>query len=271
MNLTPQRVTKAVLRRIGKAIHRRRFAASVRPSDVFLVTYPKSGTVWLSLLVANVLKGSSDEQLDINSWVKYVPDINEQYFKHGTLHTYDALASPRIFSVHAPYDRCLKRAVYMMRDPRDVAVSYWHFRRLTEVDFTLSLGEFIATDEQWPGRWEDHVSGWLRRQHSHDLLLLRYEDLQRDTGGTLKRVLEFCGVDYTVAQIERAVEASSFEALQAMESKVRFAEAVRPGRFVRRGKIGGWMEEIDAASLRILERKAAAVMEAAGYARATTE
>lgn len=257
---------------IRRKVARRRFVNSIRPSDVFVVTYPKSGTTWLGFLIANVLKTDPQEQLDLRSFVKYVPDINRVYCLGGSLRNFEMLPDPRFFSVHAPYDPSFPKVVYLLRDPRDIAVSYWHHRRLANPDFDLSMNEFIVRDDHWRSRWDEHVTEWLL-DHKHPALsVVTYEQMHQETGGVLKRVLDFSGVRYTSADIKRAVEASRFDKMSKVETKFGWEGFVpERGRFVRRGQVGVWKDELDKESLRVLEEKYSKVMCEVGYEPTTKQ
>ena len=243
------------------------FRASVRPTDVFLVTYPRSGTTWAGFLVASALHPS--ERFDIKSYLRHLPDVNELYFGFRSLRDHSALPDPRVFSVHAPYDPALARVIYVLRDPRDVMVSYWHFQRLTEASFQLGLREFVQRDDHWPCRWDEHVAGWLLDHRPRDMLVVRYEDLQRDPAKALREMLEFARLPARAEDVERAVAAGGFENMQRGESRSGFsmdgAAPLRGESFVRRGKVGGWQDELDAEALACLEAKYGEVMRKVGY------
>ena len=257
---------------IRRKVARRRFVNSIRPSDVFLVTYPKSGTTWLGFLIANVLKTDPQEQLDLRSFVKYIPDINRLYFGNGSLRDFGRLPDPRFFSVHAPYDPSFPKVVYLLRDPRDIAVSYWHHRRLANPDFDLSMNEFIVRDDHWRWRWDEHVTEWLLDYKHPALSVVTYEQMHQETSGVLKRVLDFSGVRYTSADIDRAVEASRFDKMSKVETKFGWEGFVpERGRFVRRGQVGVWKDELDEESLRVLEEKYSKVMCKVGYEPTTRQ
>ena len=264
-------IARGIRSRVAQGIQRRKVRSSIRPTDVFLVTYPKSGTIWLSYILAHALKLGPPEELNLRSLVEYVPDVNEIYFTHGSLHAYDALSNPRLFCLHAAYDRAFPKVVYMLRDPRDVAVSYWHFRKLTERDFKLTLRQFVEEDRHWPCSWEKHVAGWLLNHQHPNLLLVKYEEMAQDPLAVLTRMVGFLGVQVGEADLARAADASRFANMQTLETKFGVAgpEVVGEGRIVRRGRVGGWKEELDETSLRILEDKCSPVMDKVGYRRVT--
>jgi hypothetical protein len=243
------------------------FYPTMRPSDVFLCSYPKSGTTWLGFLIAQVLKPDESEQLDLKSFNSYVPDVNLQYTKRGSLSQYAELRDPRFLLCHATYDAKLPKVVYVTRDPRDVMVSYWHYQKFLKMDFNLSLAEFLSADDHWPCEWDQHVADWLLPERKRNVMLVRYEDMHEDAAGVLRRVLAFGGVRTTEARLHAAVESSRFEHMRAAEEQ--FGVNGKGGddqeRFVRKGRVGSWQEEMGYTELRIVEERYGRVMRQVGY------
>jgi len=268
---------RRIKRRAAAGLQRRRFVASVRPSDLFVVTYPKSGTVWLNFLLANALHADPSEPLDLESYHKYVANINRLYFEHKSLESFASRADPRVFWVHARYDAAFPAVIYVMRDPRDALVSYWHWKRMNDTAFRPTLREFVLSDDHWPCRWDEHVASWLLEHRHPRLLTVRYEELHRDTAGVLRRVLEFIEAFRDEETIQRAVTASSFERMKSLEDELRSRgkafgvtekSAAGPDlqeRFVRRGKVGTSKKELDEECLRLIEQKYGSVMRKVGY------
>jgi hypothetical protein len=244
------------------------FYPTTRSSDVFLCSYPKSGTTWLGFLIAQVLKRDEDEPLDLKSFNQYVPDVNVLYTKRGSLAQFAQLGDPRFFLCHATCDRQLPKVVYMLRDPRDVMVSYWHYRHFLDKNFDVPLLDYIAGDDHWPCEWDDHVASWMLAAQRHpNVMIVRYEGLHTDPATVLRSVLEFAGVPYDEARLFAAIEASRFENMRAAEERVGVhGKAGDPDeRFVRRGRVGSWQEEMGFAELRVIEEKYGKVMHAVGY------
>jgi estrone sulfotransferase len=244
------------------------FYPSVRPSDVFLCTYPKSGTTWLGFMIAQVLKRDPREQIDLKSMGRYVPDVNLLYTQRGSLAEFSQILDPRFFLCHAAGDLNLPKVVYVIRDPRDVMVSYWHFQKFLKKDYQQSLADFIISNDHWPCEWDQHVASWLLPTMHPNLLFVRYEELHEDAGKVLRAVLDFAGVRYTNRAISSAVEASRFDRMRAAEE--RFGVHGKAGdqreRFVRTGRIGGWRQEMGPQEQRVLEQKYGDVMRQLGYA-----
>jgi hypothetical protein len=241
---------------VKRSYRRRQFVSSIRPTDVFIVTYPKSGTTWLRFMVANVIH-SAPEAVNLKNQEEVVPDINQTYFSRTPLHAYSSLPDPRFFVLHAPYDPALRRTIYIMRDPRDTMVSYYHHHRLTVPNRNRTLIEFLQGQKQWPCSWEEHVRGWFRHRSDPGILIIRYEEMHRDKEGVLRRVLDFSGVKYTDAHIERAHANSDIKRMRALEESFGMTKVAPVGneeRFVRKGKPGGWREELNPEEQEVLQR-----------------
>src|SRR3954464_14623007 len=136
------------------------FHPTVRPTDVFICSYPKSGTTWLGYLLAQALKPNPSEPLNLKSFGKYVPDVNLLYTKRGNLAAHAGLADPRFFLCHATYDAKLPRVAYIVRDPRDVLLSYWHYQRFLKSGYDRSLSDYLRNERHWPCDWNEHVASW---------------------------------------------------------------------------------------------------------------
>ena len=243
----------------------RAFLDSIRPSDVFVVTYPRSGTTWLRYLIANVLAPAED--VTFSTFRNYVPDINDTYAARTSLDVFLPLSTPRFFSFHGPYDPALPKVVYLLRDPRDVMISFYHYRRTREQTYSGSLHDFLRSDDHYPCPWDQHVTGWLLNGVNDNICLIRYEELQRDTLTAVRRVLDFADVHCKEDDIARAVTASGFDEMRSAEERYTPDVSVtgEEKRFVRRGKIGGYADELDLQSIRIIEEKYGRVMRVVGY------
>ncbi|MEL7355038.1 MAG: sulfotransferase domain-containing protein [Cyanobacteria bacterium J06560_6] len=194
----------------------------VRPGsdDYYLVSYPRSGNTWMRTLIANVLYGESGDS--IADLQKYVPDLHHKIVESPALRS-----TPRIFKSH--FSNCYlppiggggnryKNVVYIVRDPRDVALSYYRYLanfRKEETDFSSFLTNWL-NGRIWPCSWREHVDSWTAKRPDLNLniCVLRYEDLLSDTISELSRVIGFMGVQASHQVIERAVSDASVENLK---------------------------------------------------------
>jgi hypothetical protein len=243
------------------------FYPTARAGDVFLCAYPKSGTTWLAFLLAHILENDRGQTINLKSVDEYVPDVNLAYTKRGSLAQYQRHADPRFFRCHATYDPNLPRVIYVLRDPRDVLLSYWHYKKFLSSDFSLSLTDYLRSDDHWPCRWDEHLASWLSPQIHPNLLVVKYEQLHAQTGAVLREVLEFGGAKFSDDQIEYAVEQCTFDRMQAAERRfgVHGKNGDESESFVRKGKTGSWREEMSDLDLQIITDKYGAVMQQVGY------
>ena len=118
-----------------------------RPDDIFVVTYPRSGTTWTQMILYQL---TTDGRMDFAHITQVCPWF-ERALKAGR--DLDALPGPRVFKSHLPYRRIPKgpcRYIYVARDGKDVAVSYYHFYR-SHMGYKGTFEEFFERVPR-PGR-----------------------------------------------------------------------------------------------------------------------
>lgn len=221
---------------------------TVFPEDIFLVSYPKSGNTWMRFLIGNLLY--QDRPTTFSNIELKVPDIYQNSNRKLL-----QISPPRILKSHEYFDPRYKKVIYIVRDPRDIAVSYYYhcikFRVIKqEVKIARFLNQFIEGKIDNFGSWEKNVGSWLgARKGDPDFLLLRYEDIVKDTPDALKKIAIHLEIDVTDKSIVRATELSSFEHMKKIETKQ--ANEWKPTkkskknlRFVRNGQCGGWIKEL---------------------------
>lgn len=206
---------------------------TVEPDDVFLVSYPRSGNTWVRFMVANLLAGRT-ANVDFQVLGRLVPDL------HKDVTSIPWAPRPRIIKSHLTFRAEYPPVVYLVRDGRDVYVSYFHYRR-DRLPESTTLAQFID-GKLWPCSWGDHVGSWLdSAMDSNRLLLIRYEDLLEDPTGGLAQIASFAHLDASIENIQDAVRASEFNRMrQAEEESGRPFGEPHSGRFVRRGRTTEW-------------------------------
>lgn len=243
--------------------------------DVFLISYPRSGNTWTRFLIANLLRG--DDSVSFTNIEQIIPDVYVN--SHRELMR---VPRPRLIKTHEPFESRYKRVIYIVRDPRDVAVSLYHWlikRTYLEDGYAVDAyaKRFIAAEfEGTAGSWGENVATWLAaRGNDPNFLLLRYEDMVRAAEPELAKVAAFLGIPATSDQLRRAVDMSSPERMRALEQSqskdwatTRKTRQDRP--FVRSAKAGGWKTELPESAVSLIEDAWWPIMQTLGYELGTS-
>jgi hypothetical protein len=267
---------------LGTDLAGRNFA--VYPDDTFLVSHPRSGNTWTRFLIANLV--FPDRTVDFTNIEKLIPDTTSQ----SNL-TLKGTPRPRIIKTHEYFDHRYPKTIYIVRDPRDVALSYYAFHlKYMHLDESVSLQQFVddfvsgGLKSEW-ATWGENVASWVyTRGRSSSFLLLRYEDMQRDSVKELGRVADFMGISAEPRRLQKAVELSSADRMRKLEKlqdeqwrktlgyMVRKAHARRKRKdipFVGGAKAGGWRTAMPESCVRRIESAWGELMVSLGYELAT--
>ena len=273
---------------------------------IWLASYPKSGNTWIRLALKSLLARGENVALDdiarfgtAVTGRRLFDDMLEVESGHLTdaevellrpvLH--DALfasgAQEQLIKVHDAWFRTAagralfdahhsRAAIYVLRDPRDVAVSWARFSARPidwAIGFLADPAAVLAPDRrglsgnvrQFLGRWSAHVTSWID-DSALAPLVVRYEDMHADPAGTLARIATHLGWAASDTTIGGAVAATRFDRLAEQERQHGFAEIPdSASRFFVSGRAGGWRDILSAEQAATIERDHAAVMRRFGY------
>jgi aryl sulfotransferase len=252
---------------------------------IWLASYPKSGNTWFRVFLTN-LRGQQDKPADIND-LHSTPiasargifddevgieasDLTADEIDRLRPEVYEKLAADTddtlFMKVHDACTRvdgetplfpksATKGAVYIIRNPLDVAVSFAHhsgcdydtgISRMNQENFVF-CGKSKRLHNQLRQKlltWSHHVKSWTE-QLSFPVCVLRYEDMKEKPMETFEKAVRFSGLKYGKDEIRNALEMSSFEELQQQEKKDGFHEKSLSSKwFFRKGKVGAWREEL---------------------------
>jgi Sulfotransferase domain len=257
---------------LGKDLARRN--VSVLPDDTFLVSYPRSGNTWTRFLVANLMYPG--EAVNFNNIERLIPDIdlNSKRFLNR-------LPRPRVLKSHEYFDPRYPKVVNIVRDPRDVVLSYYQFhRKLGKIPDAFPLQDyverFLRRDFDTYGTWGENVASWLSTRYpSEGFLLLRYEEMIGQPALQLAKVAALAGLDADPGRVAQAVERSSAENMRKLEKTQSDAWAVtKKARkdipFIGKASAGQWKDALPESCVSAIEAAWGHVMEAVGYELATS-
>lgn len=166
-------------------------------------------------------------------------------------------------------------SLYIVRDPRDVAVSLAHHTGVSieqaiasmadaNVTWAFQRGGIKTVFPQHLSTWSLHVMSWLSAMPAP--LVLRYEDMQADPIGALSGVVRHLMIDTTSEIIAAAVEVTQFDSLRKAEAAQGFFNGQVAGRpFFRSGIAGGWRHELTREQAQRIEKDHGAIMSHLGY------
>jgi len=233
-----------------------------RPSDVFIATYPKSGTTWLQHVVNEILgrpQGDTYERIsDAVPWLAAMPQTH-----------FDEMKSPRLMKSHDKWEWIPKedgvKYIACVRNPKDVAVSLYHHMLMINGiydHYEATFEEFMA-DVFMPrvgvefGYYFDHVAGWLGQRNNPNVLLLSYEDMVENLGREVQRISEFLCVDLSEEAVAEIASSGSFSSMK-QSTKLNYSwlegtAILGKSNFIRKGKVGDWRNYLSDEHSRELE------------------
>ncbi|MGD0413718.1 MAG: sulfotransferase domain-containing protein [Terriglobales bacterium] len=257
----------------GLRLHRPGRSLLILPDDIFLVSFPKSGNTWTRFLLANLIY--PEQPATFANIHRLIPDP-----EGTTKKDFDRMPRPRIIKSHECFDPRYPRVIYIVRDPRDVAVSQFHYhRKLMKIGDDSPIENFVArflAGQTCPhGSWGQNVVTWLAtRPDESRFLLLRYEDMVTDTAHELGKIVKFLGIAAGPEQIAQAVERSSAGRMRKLEqAQTDQCELTKGSRkdlsFVRAAGSGGWRSDLPAPMVARIEAAWGPLMQYLGYELST--
>jgi hypothetical protein len=270
---------------------------------IWIASYPKSGSTWLRAFLHNYVR-NAEAPHDINGLMDLTTGESSaaRYRKHDprppsqytiaevqrlrpVVHRALAAAHPGLVFVKTHNALLVVEgvqtitrdithgAIYILRDPRDVAISYSrHLDR--SIDDTIAVMADVeaatgGTDEKVYERlssWSAHVHFWTRRPHA-ELHVMRYEDMVSAPLQAFGGLIRYLGQEPPEDRLARAVRFSDFAELRAQERAKGFIEqpARSSGPFFRAGEAGQWRSVLTRAQAARIERDHGAVMRRFGY------
>ena len=234
--------------------------------DIFLVSYPRSGNTWLRFIIANLIT-DFDTPLTFDTYKKYVPSLED--FKVNR--KISKIPSPRILKSHDVFDPRYKKVVYLVRDPRSVAVSfYFLLKRDRKINESVSFDNFFLEFIEGKfskglfsnyGSWGEHVGSWVGAigDKEKKFLMIKYEDLKSNTFSKVGEIINFLGLSFSDEKIKKAIEFSSFEMMKKFsDQKIELHKKLKVDTsipFVRKASDDEWKDYFNSKSLELLYRK----------------
>ena len=276
---------------------------------IWLASYPKSGNTWLRMFLKSYYQkqdfkfGLETSILDdfkthgFPDW-KVLKHLKIDFNKFSEIvKNWEALQDyinlnnrTNFVKTHnsmctvGPYkfttNRNTKGGIYLVRDPRDVLISYSNH---VECDYEKTFKHMSTSDnyeapytgignktyhKALMGSWADHYNSW-KNYKSSKILMIKYEDMVSNSYITFKKIINYLNeiddLKIDEEKLNKALKQTEFKELQKIEKESGFSEKAKGGYFFRKGKIGSWKDELSLDLIKKLEKTFYKEMVELGY------
>lgn len=176
----------------------------VKQSDIFLVSYPRSGNTWIRFMLLQARPGFTEN--DFQRINEIIPDM------HGNL-TWFQCRRTNLVKSHLTHWQPFRRVIYLVRDGRAATHSNWRYQR-DEGRFHGTFEDFVS-HPHWPSTWSEHVSGWAQAPETE--LVIRYEDVVSHPCEQLLRITTLLKWPLAQSRAEEIIANSTKEKMHALE------------------------------------------------------
>jgi hypothetical protein len=244
---------------------------------IWLASYPKSGNTWLRAFLANLFQ-NRPAPVDINALARFAyGDARGDFYERVAGRPFEDLSDDELHALRPQVHRLIAGqspdmvfakthnavkvlgdiplitpevtagAIYVIRNPLDVTVSYAHHFALpidhvieamaSDINHVLSVGRNVF---QFLGTWSDHVRSWTTAP-GLTCQVVRYEDLSRDPKKSFGKVVKFLDLPREPKRLDKAIRFSAFDTLAGQEKESGFIEQSKHNEaFFRKGRVGDW-------------------------------
>ncbi|XP_060071802.1 sulfotransferase 1B1-like [Ylistrum balloti] len=194
-----------------------------RHDDVFIMSYPRSGTHWLREIVFMLMKGRAEYIIDDN--IDFPIELLD-------MDTIEKEASPRIFYSHMPFQYLPRdhlarngKVIGCVRNPKDVMASAFHYFNNVafEVEWDTYFNVLLEGNAPYGCwfAWRDQWGRMLEQQREHPPLTITYEDTSRNLEGQVRRISEYLGLSYSDDLIEDITHACKFNNMKLAKTRTK--------------------------------------------------
>ena len=249
----PEHPIRRFVRRTGMVrLHKLRQHSGLRPEDAFIDSFPRSGNTWTRFVLTDLLRTEGGEFLEVQATI---PRVGSHDPAPSILP-----GGGRLLKTHEQYRPVYGRTVLLIRDPRDMALSYRRFLSAYGHEYA-DLGEFVRDLVRGRigtnGSWLDHTTSWLTaRDQGAVVHLVLYEQLRASPEEYFSEIARFLGIEAPGDRFSEAVRRNTVEAMRVKESELGRAVGGKSWNpsvsFIGKAEVGGWQGQFTEEQLELL-------------------
>lgn len=251
------------------ALCKDRIEAFQDDTEVYIVSYPNSGRTWLRVLLGKALcehfNYDDKQMVDTRNLTQALNVLTTKFTHDCSL--VDSSKSYTVDNLSFDFMRYRnKKIVLLIRDPRDLMVSYFFQQSKRDSQYQGSISDFIRDPMFGVNKLVRFNQMWFNhRQYLADMLLITYEDLRTDTSTNLKKILEFINVSNISKKVlDKSVEFASLNNMRKLEEQNYWQEHSRGYNLLakdisdkesyksRRGKVGGYSDYLNLSDIQYI-------------------
>ncbi|XP_060529473.1 luciferin sulfotransferase-like [Cylas formicarius] len=262
-------------------LHEQILNFEVNEDDVWICSFPKTGTTWTQEMVWMIMHDLDFEGGQVNlgqrspflevsaiydfrNLMRNNKDFVPPPFLQDSLKFVKEQENPACIKTHLPFHllpldiqsgRKNPKIIYVARNPKDTCVSYYHHSRALE-GYTGTFDDFVrlflAGKLNFAPYWDHVLRYWEKREQSN-VLFVKYEDMKLDLPGVIRKVASFLGKNLSAEQVAALSNHLSFENMKnnpavnyemVTELNKKFNLTRHHGAFMRSGTIGGYKSQM---------------------------
>ncbi|KAJ8040141.1 Sulfotransferase family cytosolic 1B member 1 [Holothuria leucospilota] len=247
-----------------------------REDDIFVSTYPKSGTHWMYEIVHLILANGHSDKIDrskmMNSTIEM---LHPPELVKPTYEVLDKEESQRVIMAHLPWQFLPKqlteqqkgKIVYVMRNPKDVITSQNRFslsssgKQKDEELWKYLINAFLTGDVMY-GSWFDHVKRHWEHRNQGNVFFTSYEEMKKDLRSVVKPLSKFLGHELDEDALDRVEEKSTVKAMKKTYDDIEknvpggamMVKALGKNSFIQKGVTGSWKEYFTVAENELFDQ-----------------
>lgn len=230
-----------------------------RKDDVVLTAYPKCGTNWAIQILHDLLKYhmTSNNSGKFNLSYLFLEFANVDNIQVAEKSPFQRLFGTHLTGKYIPTSFLVNKSkiILVLRNPKDVAVSYFlfhgKFHALRQYTWDEFFTSFMTGDVIF-GSYFDYLLTWEKLIDNENVMVTTYEEMKENLAKEVKKMAEFCGFSFSADQIKSVTDGCDFE---AMKTKFSDSATIFSNRVLRKGQIGDWKNYFTDAQSKEMDAK----------------